>query len=99
MNANQQRTANLALKSVLSSVYTSRESVEVGGLMSYGADLTDSYRRIAIYVDRILKGAKPADLPVEQPTKFELVVNPKTAKQMSLTIPPNVLARADRVIR
>ena len=96
MSANQKRIVGFALKSRLPSMYSSREAVDAGGLMSYGADLADSYRRVAYYVDRILKGAKPADLPVEQPTKFELVINLKTAKQIGLTIPPEVLARADK---
>ena len=88
MRANRKRIVGFALKSRLPSMYSSREAVDAGGLMSYGADLADSYRRVAYYVDRILKGAKPADLPVEQPTKFELVINLKTAKQIGLTIPP-----------
>jgi putative ABC transport system substrate-binding protein len=91
--------ASFALRSRLPSVYQSREFVDAGGLMSYSADLADSYRRVAYYVDKILKGAKPADLPVEQPTKFELVINLKTAKQIGLTIPQSVLYRADRVIK
>jgi putative tryptophan/tyrosine transport system substrate-binding protein len=91
--------ADLAIKSRLPSVYSTREAVEAGGLMYYGADLAESYRRVAYFIDRILKGAKPADLPVEQPKKFELVINLKTAKQIGLTIPPNVLPRADRVIK
>ena len=99
MNANGKRIADFALKSRLPSMYGSRESVDAGGLMSYGADIADSYRRVAYYVDRILKGAKPADLPVEQPTKFELVINLKTAKQIGVTIPPEVLARANRLIK
>jgi putative ABC transport system substrate-binding protein len=99
INANQKRIVGFALKNRLPSVYDSGEAVGAGGLMSYGADQADSYRRVAIYIDKILKGAKPADLPVEQPTKFELVVNLKTAKQIGLTIPPNVLARADKVIK
>jgi len=99
INNNQKRIAGLALKSRLPSVYQSREAVDAGGLMSYSADLADSYRRVAWYMDKILKGARPADLPVEQPKKFELVINLKTAKQIGLTIPQRVLARADRVIK
>jgi putative ABC transport system substrate-binding protein len=98
-NANEKRIVGFTLKSRLPSMYGRREAVEAGGLMYYGADLADSYRRVAYYVDRILKGAKPADLPVEQPTKFELVINLKTAKQIGLTIPPEVLARANRLIK
>jgi putative tryptophan/tyrosine transport system substrate-binding protein len=99
MRPNEKRIAGFALKSRLPSVYDSRGYVEAGGLMSYGADLADSYRRVAIYVDKILKGAKPGDLPVEQPKKFELVINLKTAKQIGLTVPQSLLYRADRVIR
>jgi putative ABC transport system substrate-binding protein len=80
-------------------MYYAAEFVEAGGLMFYGVDFADLYRRAATYVDKILKGAKPAELPVEQPKKFEFIVNLKAAKQIGLTIPPNVLVRADRVIR
>jgi ABC-type uncharacterized transport system substrate-binding protein len=99
LRPNQKRIAGFALKIRLPSMYSNREIVEAGGLMSYGADVADSYRRVAYFVDRILKGAKPADLPVEQPTKFELVINLKTAQQIGLTIPQSVLYRADKVIK
>lgn len=91
--------ADLAIRHRLPSMYEGRDYIAAGGLMSYSANETEAYSRAAIYVDKILKGKKPAELPVEQPTKFEFVVNLKTAKQIGLTIPPNVLARADRVIR
>jgi putative tryptophan/tyrosine transport system substrate-binding protein len=93
------QTIDLAAKSRLPSIFTTSENVDAGGLMSYGANLTELWRRAAVYVDKILKGTKPSEIPVEQPTKFEFVINLKTAKQIGLTIPPNVLARADRVIR
>jgi putative tryptophan/tyrosine transport system substrate-binding protein len=99
MRPNRKRIVDFALKSRLPAVYGSREIVEAGGLMSYDANLADSYRRVAIYVDKILKGANPANLPIEQPTKFEFVINLKTAKQIGVTIPPKVLARADKVIK
>jgi putative tryptophan/tyrosine transport system substrate-binding protein len=99
INVNQKRTVAFALRSRLPAMYSNRDAVDAGGLMYYGADLAESYRRVAYFVNKILKGAKPADLPVEQPTKFELIINLKTAKQIGLTIPPNVLARADKVIK
>jgi putative ABC transport system substrate-binding protein len=97
--ANEKRIVGFALKSRLPAMYGIREAVEAGGLMSYGADLAESYRRVAYYLDRILKGAKPADLPVEQPMKFEFVINLKTAKQIGLTIPQWTLMKADKVIQ
>ena len=99
MRPNEKRIVDFALKSQLPAAYSSRESVEAGGLMSYGRDLADNYRRVAYFVDKILKGAKPGDLPVEQPTKFELVINLKTAQQIGLTIPQSLLYRADKVIK
>ena len=99
MFANGKRIAAFALKTRLPSMYHDREAVDAGGLMSYGADLSDSCRRVATYIDRILKGAKPADLPVEQPTKFELAINLKTVKQIGLTIPQSMLYRADKVLK
>jgi putative ABC transport system substrate-binding protein len=99
INMHRQQIAEFVTQKRLPSVFASTEAVMAGGLMSYGPSLPDRYRRTAYYVDRILKGAKPADLPVEQPMKFELVINLKAAKQIGLTIPPNVLARADKVIK
>jgi ABC-type uncharacterized transport system substrate-binding protein len=99
LRAHRARVAGLAARHRLPSIFDSKEYVEHGGLMSYGPDLGDLFRRAATYVDRILKGAKPGDLPIEQPTKFELVINPSTARVLGLTIPPSVLARADELIQ
>ena len=96
LNSQRTQIADLAVKSRLPAIYDRREYVEDGGLMTYGVSFTDLYRRAATYVDKILKGAKPADLPVEQPKKFEFIINLKAAKQIGLTIPPNVLVRAER---
>jgi putative tryptophan/tyrosine transport system substrate-binding protein len=98
-NSHRTQVVDLAVNNQLPAIFYSAEYADLGGLMAYGASYIDLYRRAATYVDKILKGAKPADLPVEQPTKFELVINLKTAKQIGLTIPPQVLARADRVIK
>jgi putative ABC transport system substrate-binding protein len=99
MSINQKRIVGFAAKNRLPAIYPDVEFVEAGGLMSYGINIPDLWGRAAVYVDKILKGTKPADLPVEQPKKFEFIINLKTAKQIGLTIPPNVLARADKVIR
>jgi putative ABC transport system substrate-binding protein len=99
LNTHRKQIFELTTKDRLPAIYTTMEYAEAGGLMSYGANFPDLYRRAAIYVDKILKGAKPGDLPIEQPTRFEFVVNLKAAQQIGLTIPPNVLARADRVIK
>ena len=97
--SNQNRITDLAIKNRLPAIYTRGDFVDSGGLISYGPDQAERFRRVAVMVDKILKGTKPADIPVEQPTKFELIINLKAAKQISLTIPPNVLARADRVLK
>jgi putative tryptophan/tyrosine transport system substrate-binding protein len=99
LNRYAKRIADLAIKNRLASMYEGRQYVEAGGLMSYSANDAESFRRAALYVDKILKGAKPGDLPVEQPMKFEFVINLKTAKQLGLTIPQSVLYRADKVIK
>src|SRR5215510_2968605 len=99
ISINQQRIVAFAAKNRLPAIYPYSEVIDAGGLMFYGVSFSDLFRRAGTYVDKILKGAKPADLPVEQPTKFEFVINLITAKQIGLTIPPNVLVRADKVIK
>jgi putative ABC transport system substrate-binding protein len=99
INSHRKQLIDLAGKSRLPAIYARPEFVEDGGLMTYGPSIYDLYRRAATFVDKILKGSKPVDLPIEQPKKFEFIVNLKAAKQIGLTIPPNVLVRADRVIR
>jgi len=99
LNSQRKQIADHAVKSRMIAIYNNLQFVEAGGLMTYGVSTTDLDRRAATYVDKILKGAKPADLPVEQPKKFEFIINLKAAKQIGLTIPPNVLVRADKVIR
>jgi putative ABC transport system substrate-binding protein len=99
MTLNSKRIVELALEKQLPGIYPSNQFAQQGGLIAYGPVIADLYRRAATYVDKILKGAAPADLPIEQPTKFELVINLKTAKQLGLTLPPHVLARADKVIK
>ena len=99
LNSHRTQIADLAVKNRLPAIYDRPEFVEDGGFMTYSVSGTDLFRRAAYYVEKILKGAKPADVPVEQPTKFELIINLKAAKQIGLTIPPNVLLRADKVIK
>jgi putative tryptophan/tyrosine transport system substrate-binding protein len=99
IGTNHKLIADLAAKNQLPTIFNSKAEVGSGGLMSYGHDEIEPFRRPAVMVDKILKGAKPSDLPVEQPTKFELVINLKTAKQIGLTIPPHLLARADKIIK
>ena len=98
-NAYRERIAGIAIKKRIPAISEFKEFVEAGGLMSYGTNIVEVYRRIAVYVDKILKGAKPAELPVEQPTNFDFFINLNTAKRIGVTIPPNVLARADKVIK